>query len=402
MNKDSAAVHAQGVAVSPASADLRVRTYGIEAWPDIAPIWSELAQTTPCASFFLTREWTETWLEVFGRELATSVLVVEEGKQPVAVCLLVKSRRWAGVLPMDRVSLNATGEPAADSTYIEWNNLLCRPGYEEAAVQRVAAHLRDEEWDEFALNGFTPGAAYEAFKRALADCRIEERLAPSYHVDLAELRRTGRPWESTLGHSSKKHLRQNLRRVSQFGALRLEAASDTDDALDKFTELAELGRKRWTGRSSYVVFSSPRFRAFHRNLIRRCVDRGLVQLLRLTAGERTVGLVYHLVYGNKVYLYQTGYDYALDRRISPGVVTLSQVLGWCLERGYEDYDFLAGESQHKRSFATGARAMVWTVFRRPGVKARIFDLARRSHSSFSRLAQRFRPRTQTAGSDHHE
>ena len=140
---------------SPALAyDLRMSVYDREAWPSIAPVWRELAAASPNCSFFLTEAWVGTWLEVYGPQLDPAILIFENGRQAVGACLLVRSRRKRLLLPVERISLNAAGEPAAESTYIEFNDVLCLEGWETRVAEGVVDHVRRQGWDEFALDGF--------------------------------------------------------------------------------------------------------------------------------------------------------------------------------------------------------------------------------------------------------
>lgn len=355
---------------------LRIAVYSPTQWQRVASVWSALARTSPNRSFFLSDAWVESWMEVFATRLDTSILVFETWQEPVAVCLLVKTRPRRAMIALRRISLNASGEAAADSTYIEFNNLLCRAGWEEEVAESLAGHLMGLDWDEFALDGFAPGAAYEALMRAFAKYELEEVRHPCYRVDLEQLRRSSTAYEMALGRTSRKHLRQNVRAYSEVGPLRLEPARDVKRALAMLEEMAELNRRRWSGRGRPVVFASPYFTAFHRTLIQKCFSQGSVQLLRLEAGGQTVGFVYNLVLDRKVYFYQCGFNYAGDTRLSPGTVTVSHAVQWCLEQGFDDYDFLSGETSYKRCLSTGSRSLVWAVFRKPGLRVRLMGLAR--------------------------
>jgi hypothetical protein len=347
------------------------------AWPQVAPIWSELVKACPHCSVFLTESWIVTWLENFGPQLNPSILVFESGGQTVGACLLVTDKWNLAVFPVKRISLNASGESAADTTYSEFNDLLCRRGWDRPVAKALFEHLMQQNFDEIALDGFSLGIAYDTLKNAFSDLDQEELSHPSYYVDLAAIRSSGKAYELTLGRSHRKHLRQNIRYHSQLGDLRLETASDLPAALSMLDELAKLSQRRWASRGRPGMFSSPLFAAFHRSLLTKCYAQGTVQLLRLTAGKETVGLVYNLIHRGKVYFYQCGYRYSEDKRLSPGIVTLSQAIQYCLDAGFDDYDFLSGEAQYKQSLATGSRTLVWTVFRRPGPKLRVLKILRR-------------------------
>ena len=368
---------------------LRLKLYPAAQWARVADTWAALAHSTRQASFYLDRRWVETWLEVFAAGLDVSAALFENAGQPVAACLLTRSRRVYGLIPLKRISLNAAGEKPADTTYIEFNSLICHAGWEEPVARMLADHLMGQEWDEFALDGFVPGPAYEALKEALRDLELEEVRQPSYYVDLAALRRFGRDYEEVLKSHRRRMVRQSMRSYTEtLGPLRLEPAANIDAALQMLGELARLNRGRFAARGGRSVFESRRFVEFHRRLIQRCFPDRSVQFLRMEAGGRPIGLLYNLVFSGKVYFYQCGFDYALNPRLSPGIVTLAAAVQHYLDLDYDDFDFLSGEAEYKRMLATGARDLVWATFRRPTSRVRITAAMRAAKHRLVRLQAR--------------
>ncbi len=277
---------------------------------------------------------------------------------------------------MRRVTLNASGEPAEDTTYVEFNNLLSRPGWEVPAAQALVDYLLQQEWDELALEGFLDGPVLETLTRGLSSCERREICHPSYYVDLAALRLAGSAYETVLKSSNRKHLKQNLRYYSEIGPLRLSRAEDVGSALEMFHELAVLSQQRSNALGRRGIFASSRFVEFHRRLISDRLLAGDVQMFRLQAGSGTVGVIYNLVYFGKVYFYQCGYRYTDDKRLSPGTVTLFHVIEQCLREGFDHFDFLSGEAKYKEWMSTGQRELRWTAFQKPDVRFRIIDRLR--------------------------
>jgi CelD/BcsL family acetyltransferase involved in cellulose biosynthesis len=144
-----------------------------------------------------------------------------------------------------------------------------------------------------------------------------------------------------------------------------------------FDRLAALHQQRWEKRGRAGAFASARFRRFHESLIQRAFPLGAVQLLEVSAGEHTIGLIYNLVHRGKVYFYQAGFNYDDAGRASPGTVTLYHAIQYCSEVGLNEFDFLAGDDQYKKSLSTGCRHLVWAAFRRPHWKFRVLDWLRR-------------------------
>ena len=60
--------------------------------------------------------------------------------------------------------------------------------------------------------------------------------------------------------------------------------------------LVRLHQITWTGRGKLGAFANSTFMRFHRELITRGIPRGEIDLLRIDAGEQTVGFLYNFVF----------------------------------------------------------------------------------------------------------
>ena len=359
---------------------LRMEVRSLREWDQTAAIWSELANTSPTCSFFLDRDWVESWLETFGQDLRPSILLFEYDSQPVGICLLVRTWVVRGFIPLRRYSLNTSGESQEDTCYAEYNDVLCRPGFEQLISRRLAAYLKDLPWDELVLPAFSVTDFYEHLKGSMTRLDLEEILHPSYYVSLSDLREKGLSFQAALGSKQRKHLRQNLRNYSEQGPLELELAEDVASAQRLLSELADLSQKRWTEMGRKAMFASARFRAFNQKLVERCVPKGVVHLMRVSAGGNTIGIVCNLVHRDRVYFYQCGYNYGSDTRLSPGTVTLSLVIEHYLKTGLDQFDFLSGDAPYKRWLSTDYRSLSWSTFRRSGLRMAAFQGMRRMRS----------------------
>jgi len=346
----------------------------------VAPIWSELTEAAK-SSFFLSTQWTECWLKVFTSALEVSIPIVESGGQPVGACLLVAANRRHARIPISCVSLNTSGEPAADTVYLECNDLLCRPGWEQVVANSIAHHLAKLRWDAVALDGCCDGAGIRALRGRLTtleqsiEASIEMKKA--FYIDLDIVRASTGGYEASLGKSTRKNLKYNLRHYSQIGPIRVAEAQTAGEAYALLDRLAEMHQRRWTRRGLPGAFASSPFREFHRELIRRCYP-GAVQLVEVSAAGETIGILYNFVHRGVAYFYQCGFAYSDDSRWSPGIVTLYYGILHCLDAGLREYNLLSGAELYKELLATGSREMMWAVFRRPKLRFHIIDGLRRA------------------------
>ena len=361
----SSSTHALEVEVVPA-ADWKARKH----------VWAYLCEASPFTSFFLTVDWVDAWLEVFGDQLHPDILIFRSAESPVAICLLVsKCQSWRGV-PLQRIYLNTAGEPESDETCIEFNSVVCLPGWEEAVADALSKELLRREWDEFVIPGCLPGPILDALCSSITGKRLVHTIRPSPYVNLNSLRERGLTFEQVLGPATRARLRRSLRHYAEFGALTTELARDMPSALDALDELAALHQSAWAQRGRPGVFSSKAFVAFHRHLVREALPKGHIQLLTISAGRQRIGLLYNFVYRGKVYYYQSGLCYSDDKRLSPGVVCFACAIKHCLENDFAEFDYLAGEQPYKQSLSTDTRTLDWVVFQRPTIKLHLINFLR--------------------------
>jgi CelD/BcsL family acetyltransferase involved in cellulose biosynthesis len=351
----------------------RVSVQRVSGWNQVMPFWSELALTSPYSSFFLSPEWVESWLETFGPVLKPEILVFESQEQVVGTCLLVRQTAWQGPLRVSRIYLNTAGEDEADSPCVEFNNILCREGWEHAVAAALFAHLKPQPWDEIAGNGFSKGPMLDALATVFADFAQEVIWRSSYYVDLARLREVNASYDTALSRKWRQHLRRSMKLYEQIGELRVEPSEEVSKALEMLDHLSALHQRTWVGRGKPGAFASPRFLDFHRRLIRRSVPKQEVELLRVAAGQETVGFRYNFVQRGKVHCYQSGLNYHDDDRYKPGLVVHGCAIHYYQKQGLNEYDFLAGDAQFKKSLSTNSRPLAWVLFRRRNLKFRAIE-----------------------------
>jgi Acetyltransferase (GNAT) domain len=377
--------------------DLSIRTFSWREWSGIAPDWERIHSSSPDASFFLSRAWVDCWLATFGEQLNPEVLEFAKDGRVVGCCILVWRTQWVRGIPLRRVYLNCAGEDESDCTSIEFNSLLSLPGLSESAANALAIFLKTRHWDELLLPGFIgQEAATVSLAKSVGCSEVQEIPAP--FIDFTPIREKGGDFLEVLGPKTRKHIRRTQRAYEETnGACTAHIARNVDESLEMLRQLTELHQARWAARGAVGSFSSEKFTLFHERLIRQAFDRTL--LFRLQAGHKTVGLLYCFVDKGWVYHYQSGFCYSLDAPMSPGLLTLCHLIKLCLERkDLEGFDFMAGDSQYKRSLAPSSshRSLRWVIIRRQTVPNLVFLSLRRLKRKYVQVMRRNRQPSQPA------
>jgi CelD/BcsL family acetyltransferase involved in cellulose biosynthesis len=362
------------------STSLHVDVRGWQEWSTFASAWAGLVDRSPHATFFVSSDWIETWLESFGAGLNPALLVFRNHEQIVGMCFLVRRTERKGPFTIRRVYLNTSGEDDADSPCTEFQTLLCEPGHEAGVAEALRDYLEElrvrEPWDELAFTAVVDSPALAALAESFAPFHEIDQPRPSYYVELDAVRASGKDYLTSLASRMRTQFRHSEKRYAELGALTLDVAQTAEQAQLMLSELAVLHQASWEERGAPGSFASPVFFHFHRRLIDRCFDRGHIQLLMVRAGDTPIGGLYNHVYRGRVYFYQSGFNYALDKRLSPGLVVQVLAIRHAAASGLAQYDLMAGDSDYKRKLASKHNDLHWLVWRAPGLKMRAFDALR--------------------------
>jgi hypothetical protein len=356
----------------PLMADISVQRQDWREWSRLAPTWERIHNLCPEASFFLSREWVDCWLATFGESLNPELLTFVGDGEVVGCCVLVWRTQWIRGIPLRRVYLNCAGEDDADSTYIEYNRLLSLPDCAGPAAEALVSFLKGLQWDELLLPGMIESSAVCAAAGSLG--RVEVSDLPTFHVDLRRLRGDGADYDSVLPAKARKNIRRSHRAYDAIhGPCRLLIAGSAEEAVAMLRRLAELHQSSWRDGGQRGAFASPRFCGFHETLIRQCFSGGRILLFQAVTGSEAIGSLYCLVDRGWVRYYQSGFNYSLDPKSSPGLLTLYLAIRHCLERPeLLAFDMMAGDAQYKRSLATTEERLRWLVVRRATVRTWLF------------------------------
>ncbi len=315
--------------------------------------WRDL-EARSNASFF--QSWT--WTGCLAEERFPEPVLVEAREHGRIVALALFNRRGR------TLHLAESGDKAMDCVFIEFNGVLAEAGHEArltAACLGAARAWSDEPsarggfWRRrLVLSGVTSATAVSA--REIGSVR-RKRSLPAPFVDFQE--RNDHYLEGRSANT-RQQLRRSLRDYAASGPVTIERADDVARAYEFLDQLAALHQASWMARGQPGAFANPFFGRFHRALIARGQERGEIDLLRVTAGTQTIGLLYNFRYRGHALTYQSGFDYAAaSRHEKPGLTCHYEAIQFAARSGAARYDFLAGDDRYKRSLSDRADTLHW-------------------------------------------
>lgn len=345
--------------------------------------WQTLAEVAEGA-IFLSWPWIGAWLRTWDRPYY--LLCVSAAGRCVGLAILGANATISvhGLLRIPTLNLNASGHEARDVITIEYNDVLADAGYAPAVRCAWLGHLLrlrrlpdGRRFDAVAWRGALEPAALEALDGITWPWRVVAE-APTAFVDLAAIRTSGRPYLNHVSANTRRQVRRAMALYEQrYGPLRLDAASDVAEALAFFHAAGALHQARWEPRGKPGAFAYPFYVRFHERLITEGLPEGVVELVRVCAGEVPIGYLYNFLYRGRVYYYFSGFRYEADNRLKPGLVSHTLCIERHLAGGMAVYDFMAGDNRYKTSLGQPGPKMISVLIERPTPRVRVEYFLRR-------------------------
>ena len=346
---------------------IKVQASTVYAVEDIESDWKSLQERSDC-SFFQSWCWIGTWLGQIALPHKPIVIRVWSDAILVGMGLFVErdiQRRL--VVRLRAMFLNEYPFDGKNMV-IEYNGILADVNFRRKVLVETARHLVDTQkhCDEFYFNAITdPGNLDELSQSLGKSVSVElEQSHPTWVVSLHRAEGGMDAFLSTLSKNKRWQVRRAFRLYEEQSPLKLEMASSVEDALDYFDAMGILHTQRWNASGLPGSFSNKTWKEYHRALITKNYQQGVIQLLRISNAEGVLGYLYNFVWRKRVYSLQSGFILPDDNRLMPGYVTHALAIVFNQSEGMQEYDFMYGESRYKSSFSDKQNKLVWVLIKR--------------------------------------
>ena len=350
---------------------------------ELEPIWTRLEAESD-SSIFQSWLWIRSWIVTLPDSVDIRLLKVSHRGEVIGLGVFGKAVLVRhGIIRSRMLCLSETGQPAFDRLTVEHNDLLISRSWEtqvwQAALDKLATW--GEGWDEIRVSGMSDDVALSAIQQLahaqglLAQAELSK---PYFWVDLEALRNENQSYLSALSGNTRQQIRKSLRLYGEQGPVELSVAQSPEQALAYFDEMRELHQRYWRDKGQPGAFASEFANRFHRELITNGVLTKQIHLIKITAGEETVGILYNLVHAKKVCNYQAGLVYDDNPKLKPGLACHALAIEMNIANDSKSYDFLMGDSQYKRSLSTHQNDMHWLSIKRPTMAFAMEEFARRA------------------------
>lgn len=334
--------------------------------------WRALQDYCP-HHYFLSWGWISTWLNSLPLEQDVRLIAGFVDEKPILAFFAGTTIQKHAMLRSHIASLNSTGNPYFDKIYIEYNAVLAHPQI-KLDFEWFLRACREIPWDELRLPGLSAqftsqlGNLHENPEKYNV---VIEEIPPAFYIDLGKVRQKNMDYLGLLSANKRSQIRRSIKEYEKDGPIEITEAQTAQEALLFLERLAEYHQKEWQQRGKNGAFSNDYFFRFHRNLISQRLQYGEIQILRIATSGIELGYLYNFVYQGWVYCYQSGFNYMSGNLYRPSLISDYFAILHNARLGHRVYDFMAGESEYKRSLSTDSEPMYWLrLFRsRPGFLA---------------------------------
>ncbi|HSQ61196.1 MAG TPA: GNAT family N-acetyltransferase [Acidobacteriota bacterium] len=347
-----------------------------EAFASLGDAWRELLASSASDTIFLTPEWMEAWWRSCGEGRRGAVVTARRGGALVALApLQVVPERWRGAWTFRTLRFLSDGTYDAD--YLD---LVAAPDTAAEVAPELWAWLRRgsplrfdlARWNEIPAAS-SAATSFDGALRARGDLIEVERVGAM----IAALPPRWEDYVASLRPRMRTKIRSLRRDLEASHQVRLVACDSERDLDARLASLFDLHQRRWTAEGQGGVFAGARKRAFYHALSRVLLDRGWLRFHSLEVDGAFVAHQYCMGYRGTVYLLQEGYDPAWVEH-GVGNVLRAMVLEGLIAEGCTAYDFLAGVTDHKRSWGGTVKESLRLFARGPTPAGALVALAERS------------------------
>lgn len=347
----------------------------------------------------MSLEWLSAWWRQFGTGQQLYIVAVESEGQLLGVLpcylqqtLIGKQLRLlgSGAVCSDYIGAMVDGHHASE-IYDSIHTHL-RQSAESGALRGIEAfHFEgvasDDAWLT-RLSTFAEQAGYSLRRQSLANSWAI--AVPSTWAELHQRQRG-----SGVHRKAKKCI---ARLQSQELSIRqIDDPADLDEGLNHLVRLHQ-ARRESVGDAG--CFADPKFQIF---LAEALAGMLLEQKASFTLCERegqVIGVQLLLLGSDTVFMYQSGVDPSY-MSFEPGHMLVTGSLLYCIEHGYQGYDFLRGDEPYKAFWGAQPKTLQRIVLAPPTFKAQAIEVVQRNlnwlrtcYSSFNSAASDTSPSAQ--------
>jgi len=320
---------------------------------ELSSEWNNLLEKSSSPSVFLTWEWIQAWRRVSGDSASPFVIVVrdENGKLCAIAPLYRATFVMLGVIRYR--ALRFMSDIATGSDYPDW---IVDKEHEPAAAEAISAELaaHADDWDLVWLSAV---AGWTNTKQRIIEPAEKVGLPVQFRTrpfSALELPSDPLEYENSFSSRRRQQMRRNFRRTDKIDGVTFVHCTEASQVTDFLDALFDLHQKRWHAIGLDGCFvRRPAEAEFYREFATAAFENGWMSAYGVIEHGIFRAVQFGYTYNGSYLQLQEGYDPEFQQ----GAGNALRLYGIrdLIAQGVTEYDFLAGDTEHKRRWSSKVR-----------------------------------------------
>lgn len=315
-------------------------------------VWNNLNLASENPLIFNTFEWQFNCFRYFKKRDSIFILLVYCDKELLAIAPLVVSN----VLRASLKKIEFIGDDASDAL-----DFIIKKGKEDVVINCLKNYLLENKkyWDLIDLYPLPENSPLlKKFNFNYPDAFLHQE-----NIDISpviSLPSTYEEYSASLSKKFRLNLRYYLKTLNKHHKVHFGKVDALKDVEEKMRELFYLHQLRWKSKNLPGVLVGRTKKNFHLQTAQDLFKNGNLYLAYLSVDDRTISILYGLVFLDKFYFYLGGFSPKFSR-YSPGNLLINFCIQDAISQNLKKFDFLKGKEQYKYRFKA-QDYMLWRMY----------------------------------------
>ena len=249
----------------------------------------------------------------------------------------------------------------------DYLDLIIELGQEEAVYQALLDYLENEtsDWDMVDFCNIPQDSQTFVRLRELAIARGCQALVEVEDVcPIIDLPSTWDDYLMALDEKQRHEVRRKLRKADNEADTRFVIVGPDHDLRAEMQSFIDLHQKSTPEKDQFM---DPLMQEFFFDVAQVLQERGWLQLAFVEMDGNKAATLLNFDYGDDILVYNSGYDPAQYRNLSPGIVVTARSIEHAIALGRKKFDFLRGDEVYKYRFGAQDTKIRRLLIAKPGV-----------------------------------
>lgn len=294
-------------------------------------------------NIFTFKQWLLTWWKCYGDDKNLKIYILLDENDNAIAILPLMSRKEEG-----KIILSQLCDSCSD-----YYKVICNSNILDKIKEILDYIIQNEVFDRFEINnlrlddkntGLLLRAALLINKEIAISLQEKNYFINTVGGYEDYFVRRSKNFRHKLNHTRKNGRRFKFDIITEYSKTILEI-------------ITKIHCQKWNDDMQVSVFFDQRRMNFLKSIYKEYSKIGLIRIFVLKDNDKIVAYRLGFLHNNIYYDWNTSYDISY-KNMSVGILLCDYVVRYCFAENIEEFDFLRGEEDYKKRFATGNRELL--------------------------------------------